>query len=71
MAQLTGPRNPTETDPRAPEVTRTENLAKNEIGIFGTAGPGGAEKSFAMYLEKNNLTIFNGQKNFPPQRQIS
>ena len=34
-AQLTGPQNPTETDPRASEVTQTQKSAKNENGIFG------------------------------------
>ena len=29
-AQLTGPQNPTETDPQASEVTQTQNSAKNE-----------------------------------------
>ena len=34
-ADLTGPQNPTETDSWAPEVTRTQNFAKDENGIVG------------------------------------
>ena len=33
--QLTGPQNPTETDPRAREVAGTRKSAKNENRIFG------------------------------------
>ena len=39
--QLTGPQNPTETDPRASEVTQTRKSAKNENGIFGISASRG------------------------------
>ena len=61
--QLTGP----EADPRAPEVTWIQNSAKNyENGVFGiSASVRGSEKSsFAMYLGKKKLTIFNALVNF-------
>ena len=35
------PKNPTETDPRAPEVTWTQNSAKKENGIFGISASRG------------------------------
>ena len=46
------PQNPTEADPRAPEVTWIPNSAKKkENGILGSARRGGSENaSFAMYL---------------------
>ena len=55
-AQLTAPQNPTETDPRAPEVTQTQKLAKNENGIFGISASRGVRKSIACHVfgEKEN-----------------
>ena len=47
------PKNPTKTDPRAPEVTQTENSAKNENGIFGISTSRGFRNvAFAVYLVK-------------------
>ena len=67
--QLTGhnrrpPQSPTETDPGAPEVTRTHNSAKKmKMGLLESARRGGSEKSsFAMYLVKKKMTIYNSQK---------
>ena len=59
-AQLTGPRNPTETEPRAPEVTRTQKIRQKMKMVFlEPARRGGSEKSsFAMDVVKN-ITIFN------------
>ena len=41
-----GPQSPTETDPRAPEVTRAHNSAKPENGIFGIS----ALRGFSHHL---------------------
>ena len=52
-AQLTGPQIPTEPDPRAPEVTWTQNSAKTKMGFSESARRGVSEKSsFCMYLVK-------------------
>ena len=62
MAQLTAP---TETDPWAPELTRTHDSAKNENGLLESAHQGASEKSsFAMSLVKKKWTIFNAPKKF-------
>ena len=42
--QLTPPPNPIETDPPAPEVTWTQNSAKNRNGIFGISALRGFRK---------------------------
>ena len=34
---IDGPQNPTETDPRAPEVTRAQTSAKMEMGFLESA----------------------------------
>ena len=58
------PQNATETDPRTPEVIRTQNSAKNENGIFGiSASAGSGNSSFAMYLVKK-IDHFQCSKKF-------
>ena len=68
-AQLTGPQNPTDTDPRAPEVARTRNWAKKkkkENGIFWNQRVEGVQKSHHLqcFWWGEKLTIFKGQKKF-------
>ena len=47
------------------EVTRTQNSAKNENGIFGISVSRGFRKTaFAMYLVEPKSTIFNAEKFF-------
>ena len=59
------PQNPTDTDPRASEVTQTQKLAKNENGIFGISASRGLRKIIICQIfGKKNLTIFNAQKIF-------
>ena len=49
------PKNPTEIDPRALEVTRTQIRQKMKMGFLESACQGGSEKSsFAMSLVKKN-----------------
>ena len=56
-------RNPTTTDPRVPEVTRTHNSAKNANGIFGISASRGFRKSsFAMYLVGEKIDHFQCSK---------
>ena len=55
----------TKTDPRAPEVTRTQIRRKMKTGFLATGRQGGSENSsFTMYLVKKKLTIFSAQKDF-------
>ena len=55
-AQLTPPpKNPTETDPQAPEVNRTQNSAKNENGIFGISAPRGFRKDIICHVFGENF----------------
>ena len=65
-AQLMGPQNPTETDPRASEVTRRKILQKKKMkmGFLESARRGGPEKSsFARYLVKK-IEYFQCSKTF-------
>ena len=48
--QLTDPQNPTETDPRASEVTQTQKTAKNENGIFGISASKGFRKVITCHV---------------------
>ena len=69
---MTGPQNPTETDPQASQVTQTQKPAKNENGVLESVCRGGSEKSsFAMCLVKKKWTIFNAQKHFRRLRRES
>ena len=52
---IDGPQNPTETDPRAPEVTQTRNSAKNENGIIGISALRGFKKVIICH-------VFGGKK---------
>ena len=61
------PKNPTETDPRAPEVTQTRNSAKKKMKrvFLESARRGGSERSsFAMYLVKQKIEHFQCSKRF-------
>ena len=44
------PQNPTETDPRASEVTQTQKSAKNENGIFGISASRGFRKVIICHV---------------------
>ena len=58
-----GPQNPTETDPRALEVTQTQKSAKNEI--FGFSVSRGFRKVIICHIfGEKKLTIFDAQKIF-------
>ena len=72
-AQLTGPPNPTKTDPRAPELTQTQKTAKKWKWIFGISASRGFRKVIiCRAFGEKNLTITNAQKNFRClQRQSS
>ena len=52
------PQNPTEADPRAPEVIQTRNSAKNENGIFGISASRGFRKIIICH-------VVGGGKNWP------
>ena len=52
---LRAPQNPTETDPRAPELTWTPNSAKNENGIFAISASRRFRKVIACH-------VFGGEK---------
>ena len=56
------PESPTETEPRAPEVTRTQNSAKNENGIFGI--------SASRRFRKFTICCVFGEKNHFPCSKI-
>ena len=59
------PQNPTETEPRAPEVARARNSAKKkkENEIFGiSASRGFRMTSFAMYLVEGKFDHFQWSK---------
>ena len=45
--------------PRAPEVTQTQNSAKNERGIFGISALGGSEKSVLTQPAPTNQGEFS------------
>ena len=57
---------PTETDPRASQVTRTQNRQKMKMGFLESARRAGVQKSHHLsnILVKKTLTLFNAQKNF-------
>ena len=58
------PQNPTETDPRAREVTRTQHSAKNANGIFEISVSRGFGKAVICHVfVETNLTIFNAEEN--------
>ena len=62
------PQNPTEADPWAAEVTRTQNSAKNGNGILGISASGGFREVIICHVSgERNLTIFNAQKTFRRQ----
>ena len=63
------PQFPTETEPGALEVARTQNSAKNENGTFGISVSWGFRiiqnhQLFAMYSVKKNCGHFQCKKNF-------
>ena len=59
------PQNPTETDPQASEVTRTQKLAKNENRIFGISASKGCRKVIICHtFSEKKFDPFSWSKNF-------
>ena len=62
------PQNPTKTDPWSPEVTRTQDSAKNENGIFGISASRGFRTVIICHVfgAKKKLIVFNALKKLSP-----